>query len=158
MIIHNKADRIIIVPIPTPKDKRMGIAKPIRIMPGVNDIPDDIFNKIEPTIKRKIESKIFIVYQKKEKGNKKSISFTRLKDEAKIQLINNCADYNTLTKWRKISSSEEIRLAIANRIDEIKPLETPKKKNKKKEILNKIEDSIEIEIEEEDEKIEISKP
>lgn len=140
MIVHSSEDHIIQIPTsnPTAKvtvERGVSLLAPtelVMLLPGTNDIPNErwqfarlhIGRRLGRTVKEHVKESVIdgqITYSPKP-----------LKDfepDDLVDLVEKCNHAPTLEKWKTNESRDEIRLAIANRLDD---LAKGKKSGKKK--------------------------
>ena len=118
----------------------------VRIVPGWSEIADaqwipteveitdeqeikgfgkKVVHGIEAVLKGRIESGNIVVLgyveQKDPKAAKRGKTLKDLPNERAIEIIDDVNDSNLLRGWAKQSASEEIRIAILNRLEDLKP-------------------------------------
>lgn len=131
MIVIWKKQCLNIVPV----TNDVGSSKVI-LLPGVNEMPDTAWKNMEKALEHHIKAgnlevvaeKVIVKKDNKEIEKKKAIPFDKLDPEKSISLIRECNNTKTLNKWKKTEKREEIRLEIANRLDEIKEAIKPTEK------------------------------
>ena len=138
MIVNWKKPKagVKIVPI---TNERGEIEKNLVLLPGYNEVSEEDWNKarnhaqIADYIKRGFFEEVGEVKELpqteeekkngKKNGKKKSkikeIPLGKLKAEKALEVVNDTYQIETLEKWRKVESRDEIRAAIANQIEAI---------------------------------------
>lgn len=152
MIIFWKRDRLNVVPVlGTPvegsKNKVAPTISTIILRPGYNEIPDDVWESIQDSLKEKLANgsleimakEVEIDTKEKDKeGNKKKKIVQKgleLKDiePHKIDtMLKQTNDPELLEKWLKKEAREDVRISIRNRLEELKKLIATKPKSSKK--------------------------
>ena len=101
----------------------------ISLLPGTNEVSDDEWEVMKPHIKDEIEKGIIIEVQKnapadgKKGGKGKSQAARELKDmSVKVakSFVADCVNPDSLAKWYKEETRDEVRLAIIKKMEEIK--------------------------------------
>lgn len=119
MILNNKQSRPVVTTSPT--------VGTLVLFPGVNEIPDDVYAGVKP----QLEGAGLFLNKLLEEGPTKEVkdgsklaavgkSLAECSPEQAQTLITETFDVKLLEKWRKLEKRDEIRLAIANQLDEIK--------------------------------------
>lgn len=125
MLIKFTEDRVLMVP------HTEGAAQ-LRIIPGINEVDDRIWAVVRPALEPKIKlgtlQEVAAVEKASGKAGEKTItgkSITDLPAQEAEAIIKQTLDVALLESWKKIEKRDEVRLAIASQIDEMK------KRNKK---------------------------
>lgn len=93
----------------------------VTLFPGPNDVKPEEWELMKASLADHIKTGVVeIVTKTDERGDENPVEFSEMHDEKKLELIAKAVKISQLREWRKESSSEEIRLACANRIDEIR--------------------------------------
>ena len=128
MFIDWKNNRVKVIPL-TDKGKAASKVKKsnIILLPGINDIPDTLWKVLKEykSIKASIERGDIEEVEKKvstgNSGQKKTITtFKELPQKEAEELISQTVNLQTLKKWKKQDTRSDIRVAIEDRIKEIK--------------------------------------
>ena len=91
---------------------------------GGNEVPTELWNAVSKTLADKVKSgKIESMVEASGQGGKESRprEFSSLDAEAAEALVASTTDVATLEKWRKTEKRDAVRLALANRIETLKP-------------------------------------
>jgi len=97
----------------------------IQLLPGVNEITEDEFKCIRPNIVTEIErGEITILAQKVsdgrgKPGGRKAKDLVQMPVNIAVTYIAECMNPETLTKWYKEETREEVRLAITKKMDKL---------------------------------------
>ncbi len=121
MIIRWKTDSLLVTPL---KDK----INSETLFPGYNFIEDKIYKEIANDLKRYVDQgRMEILGEiKTVKQNNKNVTKVYSKDlkdfegNKAIEIVKNCNNRKTLEKWKKEDSRDEVRIAIKEKIDDIK--------------------------------------
>jgi len=149
MILNWKPQHLNVIPIPAGKPVPGYDADSIILLPGVNEIPDEVWEKVKPSLVKHLKAGNLIAIEeiktiekegkpdkdgKKEKIKEKtsvSKKFIDLEPEECLGLIAQTNNLPTLEIWKKSETRDEIRIALAERIADIDDY-VNKKKSKKK--------------------------
>ncbi len=124
MIIVNKTTppRPLVLSRPLP-ETRTGIIQhePLILRPGTNEIPDEVQEALEKssTVKEWIK-RSWLQVIKTAKGKEKASGVGSFDDEQAVVLINDCFDPLMLTKWKEGEKREVVRVAIVERVAQLK--------------------------------------
>lgn len=144
MIIKSNLDRLIAIPVIPAMENALKLnLDTLVIMPGINDIDDDVwldivkFHQLDKKLKQKITSgessgknelELIKVEAKIEKidetGKKKIIkeetsNIENMPAEVAGELVDECYDVKTLKKWKNKESRADIRSNIDDRLKDI---------------------------------------
>ena len=90
------------------------------ILPGINEIPDDLWKALKEHFSIKQEIKYGLLEELKIKTKDGTVSnFKNLSNTDKLEVISDTGNIDILTKWKEFSN-DEIRYQIDLRITEIK--------------------------------------
>lgn len=114
----------------TPKEGLVLERTMIKLLPGTNEITDDEWKAMRGNIVEELENgEIRILAQKVSAGRGK-VGGIKAKDlkqmptNLAVKYVSECINPDTLTKWYKEITNEEVRLAIAKRFKKLE-METP---------------------------------
>lgn len=107
-------------------------AAQLRIIPGVNEVDDRIWAVVRPSLEPKIKrgSIVEIAASEKGTGKEKTLvgkAITELPPQEAESIIKQTLDVVLLESWKKLEKRDEVRLAIATQIDEMKKRDDKKK-------------------------------
>lgn len=97
----------------------------VQLLPGVNEVTDDEWKCMRPNIKSEIDSgEITILAQKVsdgrgKPGGRKAKDLVQMPVNIAVAYIAECMNPETLTKWYKEETREEVRLAITKKMDKL---------------------------------------
>lgn len=97
----------------------------VQLLPGVNEVTEDEWQCMRPNIKSEIESgEITILAQKVsdgrgKPGGRKAKDLIQMPVNIAVTYIAECMNPETLTKWYKEETREEVRLAITKKMDKL---------------------------------------
>lgn len=149
MILNWKEERLNVIPIPAGKPVKGYEADSVILLPGVNEVPDEVWKKIRPSLISHLNARNLItieenkIIEKEGKPDKNgkiekikektSIpkKFTELDPEECLSLIAQTNNLPTLEKWKKEEKREDVRIALMERLNEVEDY-VNKKKSKKK--------------------------
>lgn len=121
MIVVNKTTppRPLILARPMPPTKT-GLVQhqPVVLMPGSNEIPDDMKDIMEKsaTIQTWLKKR-WVEVKKTDKGAEKGASGVgQFDQETAVELINDCFDMKLLARWKEGEKREPVRVAMIERI------------------------------------------
>jgi hypothetical protein len=124
MIVNNKTSpaRILVLSRPLPAGPT-GLVQhePIVLKPGVNEIHDDAAKMIEKsaTVKEWLKKGMIKVLAPK-KGAEKASGVGGFEEEQALELVQECFDVKALSAWKEGEKREAIRVAMLERIAELK--------------------------------------
>jgi len=105
----------------------------VQLLPGVNEVTDEEWDVMKSHLSREIKRKEISALEKnadksrKKSGDKKAHNLKEVAINEALELVENCVNPDTLAKWHKEETREEVRLAIVEKMKEIK-MEIPKYK------------------------------
>lgn len=110
---------------------QVGGEKIITIIPGFNEVPDEVWANIEPHIQDKMKSGQIEEFSKQEKGDdgiviRHGIPLRRFLPERAREVVRNCFSLDSLQKWLEgyeeveQETRDEIRNEIKDQIEKIK--------------------------------------
>lgn len=124
MILNNKQSRPVVT-----TSKTLGS---LVLLPGVNELPDEVYAEVKPQLEGAglFKGKLLEEGPTREvkDGSKLAAvgkSLSECTAEQAQLLIAETFDVKLLDKWRKLEKRDEVRLAIANQLDEIKKNPNP---------------------------------
>lgn len=97
----------------------------VQLLPGVNEVTDDEWKCMKPNVMNEIESgEITILAQKVsdgrgKPGGRKAKDLIQMPVNIAVTYIAECMNPETLTKWYKEETREEVRLAITKKMDKL---------------------------------------
>lgn len=97
----------------------------IQLLPGVNEITDDEFKCIRPNIVTEIErGEITILAQKVsdgrgKPGGRKAKDLVQMPVNIAVNYVNECMNPETLLKWYKEETREEVRIYITRKLEKL---------------------------------------
>lgn len=97
----------------------------VQLLPGVNEVTEDEWKCMRPNIKSEIDSgEITILAQKVSDGRgrpggRKAKDLIQMPVNIAVTYIAECMNPETLTKWYKEETREEVRLAITKKMDKL---------------------------------------
>lgn len=97
----------------------------VQLLPGVNEVTEDEWKCMRPNIKSEIDSgEITILAQKvsdgrSRPGGRKAKDLVQMPVNIAVTYIAECMNHETLTKWYKEETREEVRLAITKKMDKL---------------------------------------
>lgn len=97
----------------------------VQILPGVNEITDDEWKCIRPNIKTELDKgEITILAQKVsdgrgKPGGRKAKDLVQMPVNIAVSYISECMNPETLTKWYKEETREEVRLHITKKLEKL---------------------------------------
>jgi len=129
-----KYDHIKCVPLvpTTPETKKLKIDRAqVQLLPGVNEVTDDEYEVMKLHLAREIKSGELSVIEKEVAKGKtnptggKSHNLKTMPAKDAIGLVGECVNPETLAKWHKEETRDEVRLAIVEKMKELK-IDVPK--------------------------------
>jgi len=129
-----KYDHIKCVPLipTTPETKKLEINRAqVHLLPGVNEVTDNEWEIMKLHLARDIKSGYISIIEKevaKSKTNPvggKAHDLKKMPAKDAIAFVGECVNPETLVKWHKEETREEIRLAIVEKMKELK-IDIPK--------------------------------
>ena len=97
----------------------------VQLLPGVNEVTENEWAAMRPNITAELESgEITILAQKVsdgrgKPGGRKAKDLVQMPVNIAVTYINECMNPETLTKWYKEETREEVRLAITKKMDKL---------------------------------------
>lgn len=97
----------------------------VQLLPGVNEVTEDEWKCMRPNIKSEIDSgEITILAQKVsdgrgKPGGRKAKDLVQMPVNIAVTYVAECMNPETLTKWYKEETREEVRLAITKKMDKL---------------------------------------
>ena len=97
----------------------------VQLLPGVNEVTENEWAAMRPNITAELESgEIAILAQKVsdgrgKPGGRKAKDLVQMPVNIAVTYINECMNPETLTKWYKEETREEVRLAITKKMDKL---------------------------------------
>ena len=97
----------------------------VQLLPGVNEVTENEWVAMRPNITAELESgEITILAQKVsdgrgKPGGRKAKDLVQMPVNIAVTYINECMNPETLTKWYKEETREEVRLAITKKMDKL---------------------------------------
>lgn len=97
----------------------------VQLLPGVNEVTEDEWKCMRPNISAELEcGEITILAQKVsdgrgKPGGRKAKDLVQMPVNIAVTYINECMNPETLTKWYKEETREEVRLAITKKMDKL---------------------------------------
>ena len=132
MLIKYNEERTLMVPV--------GEGLPLlRILPQINEIPDEVWAQARPTLLNKLEAdkrgrkcieELFVAAPAagaKAGAKVSSKAFKDLEASVAVGLVADTLDIKLLNDWKTVEKRDEVRLAIANRLDELAKRNSSKK-------------------------------
>ncbi len=114
----------------TPKEGVILEKDMVRLLPGTNEVTDDEWKAMRPNITTELESGEITILAQKVSAGRGKIGGIKAKDlkqmpvNLAVKYVNECISPDTLTKWYKEITNEEVRLAIVKRFKKL-DLELP---------------------------------
>ena len=133
---HDHIKCVPLIPV-TEEHKKLNLSRSqVQLLPGTNEVSDDEWLVMQDCLKREIKSKVITVItvtadEKKKTSNDKANNLKEADIGEALELIENCFNPDTFSKWYQEETREEVRLAVVERMKELK-LELPKFKPKGK--------------------------
>ena len=97
----------------------------VQLLPGVNEVTENEWAAMRPNITAELESgEITILAQKVsdgrgKPGGRKAKDLVQMPVNIAVTYINECMNPETLTKWYKEETREEVRLTITKKMDKL---------------------------------------
>ena len=97
----------------------------VQLLPGVNEVTENEWAAMRPNITAELENgEITILAQKVsdgrgKPGGRKAKDLVQMPVNIAVTYINECMNPETLTKWYKEETREEVRLAITKKMDKL---------------------------------------
>ena len=89
----------------------------VQLLPGVNEVTDSEWKCMKPNISAELERNEIVILAQKVKGKK----VTDLKDMPSlvaVKFVSECKNPESLVKWYKEETREEVRVAIMDKMEE----------------------------------------
>lgn len=102
----------------------------VKLLPGVNEVTDDEWKAMRGNIVAELESDEIIILAQKVSAGRGKVGGIKAKDlkqmptNLAVKYVSECINPETLTKWYKEITNEEVRLAITKRFKKL-DMETP---------------------------------
>ena len=102
----------------------------VKLLPGTNEVTDDEWKAMRGNITAELESGEIIILAQKVSAGRGKVGGIKAKDlkqmptNLAVKYVSECINPETLTKWYKEITNEEVRLAITKRFKKLE-LETP---------------------------------
>jgi hypothetical protein len=108
--------------IPTTDElKKLKLArKYVELLPGTNEVTDDEWAVMKPHLQSQITAKVIETIDNGKTHNLKGLS-----PQKATELVAKCVNPDTLKKWYQEITDQEVRLAIVERMKELK-IDVPK--------------------------------
>ena len=91
----------------------------VQLIPGTNEVTDDEYKAMRGNIQAELDSgEIKILAQKLDNGTKAK-NLKEMSAANAIRLVNECNSPDTLKKWWKEITKEEVRLAITKKMEKL---------------------------------------
>lgn len=109
----------------TPVDGVVLAKNMVQLLPGVNEVTEDEWKCMRPNIVSEIDKgEITILAQKVsdgrgKPGGRKAKDLVQMPVNIAVTYINECMNPETLAKWYKEETREEVRLAITKKMDKL---------------------------------------
>ncbi|MDR2403413.1 MAG: hypothetical protein LBD78_05230 [Spirochaetaceae bacterium] len=102
----------------------------VELLPGVNEVTDDEWKVMKPTLAAEIKSGVITVIEKdvvksKRAPEGKARNLKELPTMEAVALVGETVNPDTLNRWYQKETREEVRLTIVERMKELK-IEIPK--------------------------------
>ena len=114
----------------TPKEGVILEKDMVRLLPGTNEVTDNEWKAMRPNITTELESGEITILAQKVSAGRGKIGGIKAKDlkqmpvNLAVKYVNECISPDTLIKWYKEITNEEVRLAIVKRFKKL-DLELP---------------------------------
>ena len=114
----------------TPKEGVILEKDMVRLLPGTNEVTDDEWKAMRPNITTELESGEITILAQKVSAGRGKIGGIKAKDlkqmpvNLAVKYVSECISPDTLTKWYKEITNEEVRLAIVKKFKKL-DLELP---------------------------------
>lgn len=123
MIIEWLKQRILVIPVlANDAEKKAGKGKKIhyngtvKLQPGCNHVPDDLWERVKDSIKNHIEDKNLIIHNVTVvDGKRKKISLADMDANTVNQIITKTYNLASIEAWLEKEKREEIRLILRKR-------------------------------------------
>lgn len=102
----------------------------VKLLPGTNEVTDDEWKAMRGNIVSELESGEIIILAQKVSAGRGKVGGIKAKDlkqmptNLAVKYVSECINPDTLTKWYKEITNEEVRLAITKRFKKL-DMETP---------------------------------
>jgi hypothetical protein len=127
-----KQDHLKCVPlIPSAAGKTLKLERTqIQLLPGMNEVSDDEWQVMKPHLAAEIKSGVIKVIEKEVEKSKqapdgKARNLKQFSAREAVALVAETVNPDTLNRWYQKETREEVRLAIVERMKELK-IEIPK--------------------------------
>jgi hypothetical protein len=128
---HDHIKCVPLIPV-TEEQKKYNLTRSqVSLLPGINEVTDKEWDVMKTHLSREIARKEIITIEKQVAKDKKNPSGSahNLKDipstKEAVKLVVECVNPDTLTKWYQEETRQEVRLAIVEKMKELK-VELPK--------------------------------
>lgn len=142
MIVKWNKKRLLIIPVLGDSKSRkkwqaLPIISKIKLLPGYNEIDNDTWQAIEPSLVEHIKNGYLEKIEKEieqsdGKIQKKAVSLKDVEPEKCYKILEETNNYNVLKKWLNNEKRDDVRLAIKQRIDEVDDYIAMKKPERKR--------------------------
>jgi hypothetical protein len=111
--------------------KKIILTRPqVQLLPGVNEVTDDEWKIMKPHLVAEIKGKVITIMEKEVQKSKrapdgKAKNLKEMPADEAIGLVAECLNPDTLKKWFREETREEVRLSIVEKMKELK-VEIPK--------------------------------
>jgi hypothetical protein len=116
--------------------KKIILTRPqVQLLPGVNEVTDDEWKIMKPHLAAELKSKVISIVEKEVQKSKrapdgKAKNLKEMPADEAIELVSKCVNPDTLKKWYREETREEVRLSIVEMMKELK-VDLPKFKGGK---------------------------
>jgi hypothetical protein len=92
----------------------------VQLLPGTNEVTDDEWTVMKSHLTREIAAGEISVIEKETKKGAKAHDLKSIEAKDATELVANCVNPDTLKKWYQEETRQEIRLAIVEKMKELK--------------------------------------
>jgi hypothetical protein len=120
-----------LIPVTETQKKYSLTRSQVQLLPGVNEVTDEEWDVMKSHLSRELNRKEISIIEKdlpknrKNPAGKKVHNLKEMPIDEALNLVQSCLNPDTLTKWHKEEIREEVRLAIVEKMKELK-MEIPK--------------------------------
>jgi hypothetical protein len=109
-----------LVPVTDEAKKLQLTRSQVNLLPGTNEVTDDEFAVMKPHITMELSKGIIVPVVTKQAGKPEAKNLKDYSAKEAIKFVNECVNPDTLKKWTREESREEVRTKIARRCEQLK--------------------------------------
>jgi hypothetical protein len=109
-----------LVPVTDEAKKLQLTRSQVNLLPGTNEVTDDEFAVMKPHITMELSKGIIVPVVGKQAGKPEAKNLKDYSAKEAIKYVSECVNPDTLKKWTREETREEVRAKIARRCEQLK--------------------------------------